>query len=51
MLTQPVDPEAYTNDIVNEALSQLGDEVDTTGSDLRADRGDAGARRRLILRP
>ena len=32
MLSQPVDRSAYTNDIVNEAIEQLGDGVDVTGS-------------------
>jgi NitT/TauT family transport system substrate-binding protein len=36
VLSEPVDPEAYTNDIVEEAISQLGDEVDVTGTDFEA---------------
>ncbi len=32
VLTKPADPEAWTNDIVNEALKQLGSSVDVKGA-------------------
>jgi NitT/TauT family transport system substrate-binding protein len=32
VLSKPVDPESWTNDIVNAAIEQLGGDVDTTGA-------------------
>ena len=46
VITKEPDAEAYTNEIVDAALAELGD-VDTTGCRLHAPRGDPQRGRRL----